>query len=92
MPGKLFGKVMPGRKDTLGPDARHGIEDVIEDLDARMRHADLVDIREGQRKADLNLIICLDDLVDFTPDIPGRFGYGFNKLRIVIIVLRSVEF
>jgi hypothetical protein len=50
MPYDLPGQVMPGRKNALSPYAVHGVEDVVQDLDARMRHADLVYIGEARAK------------------------------------------
>ena len=63
--------VPPGFEYPLAPDARHLIQDAIEDSKAQIGHADLISIRETEGKADLRFLLVLQYLAEFAAGIAG---------------------
>lgn len=47
------------------------VEHVIEDLDAQMGHADLVDVREAHGETDIHFVFVLHYRIDLASDVAG---------------------
>ncbi len=74
-------EVRPGGVAPLRDDAGLRVEDAVEDLNAEVGHADLVDVRKGQRDAQAAGRAVLDDGVDFAAQVAaGLFDPGEEGL------------
>ena len=64
--------VWPGTVYTVTVDIFSAIEHIVEDLDAQMRHTDLVHIRETHAKQDIDGIYILRCRIDLVADVARR--------------------
>src|SRR6185369_359376 len=62
----------PGTKDALGGDVLARVQQRIEDAEAQVGHADLVDVGEGEGERQGDVAMVLHDLVPLAADIAGR--------------------
>ena len=65
--------VVPGREDPLGPNRVHAVKDLVEDLDAGVRHPDLVDVWKGQRHPHPDRLRVLERLVHLAAQVAAGF-------------------
>ena len=65
--------VEPGREDPLAVGVLPLVDEVIEDLDAEVGHADLIGVGETERKAHVDHCRVLLDTVQLTTDIAAGF-------------------
>ena len=70
--------IHPRRIRTLSPRILAGIQYVVKDTDAKIRHTDLVGIGEAEGEANVNGVLVLDDLSPFTARITGGFFNFFQ--------------
>ena len=66
-------QICPGRIDSLTPYILPFVKHIVENLDTKVGHANLIDIRETHGKTDLNVFFVFHDCIDFISDVPGRF-------------------
>ena len=66
-------KIGPGRINALTPDIVTLVEHIIKNLDAKMGHADLIDIRKTKSNADIHLLFVFHHRVYLIADIAGWF-------------------
>ncbi len=65
--------VGPRRIDPFRGNAVHLIEDMIQDRQPEMAHADFIGVGEGQGKTQIDLRQILGDAAEFTAEVAGRF-------------------
>ena len=65
--------IRPGRKDTFAPYALHPVQAAIQNLHAKVRHADFINIGEAKCKANINGSFVLDNTVELSPYISSWF-------------------
>ena len=68
---QLLLHVRPGREDALRQHVRLLIEDVVEDGEPEVRHADVVDVGVGEGQAQRRGVPVLDDGVPLAAGIAG---------------------
>ena len=77
-----FFHVGPGAVNALGQQVAVLVDDVVHDHQPQVRHAEVVDVGEGQCHLKINVVPILDDLVVLAAGIPCRFGHaGENALQ-----------
>ena len=64
--------VRPGREDALGEHAVAAVDDVVEDAEAHVRHADVVEVGVGEGDAHVAGVPVLDDGVPLAAGVAGR--------------------
>ena len=72
----------PWRKNALAPDAILVVEQPIQDARAEVRHADLIGVREAERKAQIHFRFVFHHRAPLTADIARRLLYaGQNRFH-----------
>ena len=66
-------QIRPGRIYSLTVNIISSVKHFIKDLDAKMRHTDLIDIRETHRKAYVDVFHVLHHRIHLSADVTGRF-------------------
>ncbi len=66
-------QIRPRGIDPLAPHILPAVEHVVKDLDAKMRHANLVDVRKAHGKTDINAFRVFHDTVGLPADVARRF-------------------
>ena len=74
----LFFHVRPGRVDALCRDVLAAVEHFVQDGEAEVAHADLVDIRQGQRPGAVHSRVVFDDGIPFAARIARRLQDGLQ--------------
>jgi hypothetical protein len=64
--------IAPGRVNPFRPRVRPGIQNLIEDLETRMGHPDLIRVGKGQSDLHIDTTKILADRVDFISYVAGR--------------------
>ena len=65
----LLFHIAPGRKHTLAPDVFPCVRDRIQNLDAEVRHPDLIAVWEAERIAQRDVVFILDNTVELSAGI-----------------------
>ena len=73
--------IRPGGEDALGEGIFTAVDDLVQDGDAQVGHAQVVQVGEDQRDADGGGIPVLDDLVEFAAGVAARFLNGGQDAR-----------
>ena len=89
--------VNPRRTDALAPDALLVIEQTVKNTRAKVRHSDLVGIREAERKPEIYIFLILHPRAPLAADIACRLLYtgqdGFHFfVQAVILQMSIVKF
>ena len=65
-------QIRPRRVDAFTPHVIHAVKHIVEDLNAQVRHADLVDVGETHGETDRDVSFVFYDGIHLTPDIALR--------------------
>ena len=95
MRAHLFFHIHPRRENTLTPNVRLFVKKAVEDLDAEVRHTDLINIGKTEREPHVHLLLVLDDSSEFTADIAAGFlhlqeqFFDFFRDHRLLLICRS---
>ena len=80
---------------ALTPDVRLFVEKAVQDLDAEVRHADLINIGETEREPYIHILLVLDDRSELAADIAAGLLHlqeqFFNFQVLYIFISDSVR-